>query len=59
MARPLRIEVAGGYHHVSSRGNERRAIYRDDRDRRSFLGLLAGLTRLVQRLRKQLLNIEI
>lgn len=28
---------------MTSRGNERRALYRDDRDRRSFLGLLAGL----------------
>jgi len=30
MARPLRIELAGGLYHVMSRGNERRAIFRDD-----------------------------
>ena len=32
MARPLRIELAGGLYHVMSRGNERRAIVRDDAD---------------------------
>jgi len=41
MARPLRIERAGGWYHVTSRGNERKAIFRDDRDRRHFLELLA------------------
>ena len=40
MARPLRIEVAGGWYHVTARGNERRAIYRDDQDRRHFLELV-------------------
>jgi REP-associated tyrosine transposase len=41
VARRPRIEVAGGYYHVFARGNERRAIYRDDNDRTSFLELLA------------------
>jgi len=40
MSRPLRIEVAGGWYHVTARGNERRAIFRDDRDRRYFLELV-------------------
>jgi putative transposase len=40
IARRPRIEVAGGYYHVFARGNERRAIYRDDNDRTSFLELL-------------------
>ncbi len=40
MARPLRIEYPGAYYHVTSRGNERKAIFRDDRDREKFLGLL-------------------
>jgi len=40
MARPLRIDLKDGWYHVSSRGNERRAIYRDDRDRRRFLELV-------------------
>ena len=40
MARPLRIEIPGGWYHVTARGNERRAIWRDDSDRRHFLALL-------------------
>jgi putative transposase len=43
MARPLRIETPGGWYHVIARGNERKAIYRDHRDRRHFLGLLAEI----------------
>ena len=43
MARPLRIERAGGWYHVTGRGNERRAIYRDNRDRRHFCELLAEM----------------
>lgn len=40
MARPLRIELAGGLYHVTSRGDRREAIYLDDRDRRQWLILL-------------------
>ena len=40
-ARPVRIEVAGGWYPVTARGNERRAVFRDERDRRHFLELLA------------------
>ena len=40
MARPLRIEFAGGLYHVTSRGNAREAIYHDDEDREMFLALL-------------------
>ena len=43
MARPLRIERVGGWYHVTSRGNERQRIYRDDRDREHFLELLAEM----------------
>jgi putative transposase len=41
MARPPRIEIAGGIYHVIARGNERRAIFRDNNDRAAFLELLA------------------
>src|SRR5215213_10285052 len=41
MARPLRIDVPGALHHVTSRGNERRPIFRSNRDREAFLQLLA------------------
>jgi len=43
MARPLRIEMAGGWYHVTARGNERKLIFRDDRDRRHALDLLAEM----------------
>jgi len=40
MARPLRIEYNGAHYHVTSRGNERKAIFRDDTDREKFLELI-------------------
>ena len=43
MARPLRIERPGGRYHLTARGNERREIFRDERDRQHFLELLAEL----------------
>jgi REP element-mobilizing transposase RayT len=44
MARPLRIEIPDGRYHLTARGNnERRMIFRDDRDREHFLELLAEL----------------
>jgi hypothetical protein len=33
MARPLRVEFSGALYHVTARGNERRRIFRDERDR--------------------------
>ena len=41
MTRPLRIEYPGAYYHVTSRGNERKAIFRDDQDREMFLEVLS------------------
>lgn len=40
MARPLRIQFPGAVYHVISRGNERRPIVRDDRDREKRLDWL-------------------
>lgn len=40
MGRPLRVELAGLYYHVLSRGNERREVFCDDHDRDRFLELL-------------------
>lgn len=37
MARTLRIDRIGGWHHVTARGNERRAIWTDDQDRDAFV----------------------
>ena len=41
MARKPRALIEGGIYHITSRGNERRAIFRDDRDRLRFLDNLA------------------
>jgi len=44
MARPLRIEYPGAYYHVTSRGNERKAVYKSRRDREQFLSYLESAT---------------
>jgi len=51
MARPLRVEFPGALYHVTARGNERKPIYRDTRDRARFLERLASA---VQRYRLRL-----
>ena len=40
MARPLRIEYPGAVYHVTSRGNEKKPIFRDDADRENLLNTL-------------------
>lgn len=40
MSRPLRLEHPGALWHVTSRGNEKQPIYRDDLDRQIWLRLL-------------------
>lgn len=40
MSRALRTDFPGAVHHVTSRGNERRPIFFDDRDREMFLHYL-------------------
>ena len=42
MARPLRIEYPGALYHVTSRGNARQRIFRNDKDRSYFIELLAS-----------------
>jgi len=37
MARPLRIELAGGLYHVTYRGDGRENIYENDKDRKEWL----------------------
>ncbi|MFQ5848424.1 MAG: transposase [Candidatus Methylomirabilales bacterium] len=44
MARPLRIEYPGALYHVTSRGNARQSIFKDDQDRRRFLATLKRVT---------------
>jgi putative transposase len=40
MTRPLRLEFAGALYHVTSRGDRREAIYKDDFDRMAWLDVL-------------------
>jgi len=40
MARALRIQYPGAYYHVTCRGNDRKRIFGDDKDRNEFLKLL-------------------
>lgn len=42
MARPLRIEYPGAFYHVTSRGNERKDIFKSNTDREMFLSYLAS-----------------
>jgi putative transposase len=43
MPRQSRIDAAGAFHHVIIRGIERTAIFRDDKDRDSFLDRFGGI----------------
>jgi len=40
MARPLRIQYPGAYYHLTCRGNDRKRIFGDDKDKEKFLKLL-------------------
>jgi putative transposase len=40
MARALRIQYPGAYYHLTCRGNDRKRIFGDDKDREKFLKLL-------------------
>jgi putative transposase len=43
MARPIRVDVVGGWYHVTARGIERRAIFETERDHKHFLELLEAM----------------
>jgi REP element-mobilizing transposase RayT len=40
MARPLRIAYPGAVYHITGRGNEKKTVFRDDQDRKTFLDIL-------------------
>lgn len=44
MTRPLRISYPGAFYHITSRGNERKDIFENKRDRESFLSYLRSTT---------------
>ncbi len=41
MSRPLRLEFSGALYHIVARGNERREVFREDRDRELYLARVA------------------
>ncbi|MCB1957106.1 MAG: transposase [Rhodocyclaceae bacterium] len=43
MARPLRIELAGGLFHLTSRGDRREDIYREGQDRETWLAVFGDV----------------
>lgn len=45
MARPLRIEYSGAIYHITSRGNEKKPIFKDDKDRLIFLNILKDVNK--------------
>jgi REP element-mobilizing transposase RayT len=45
MARPLRIEYPGAVYHITSRGNDKKAVFQDDQDRELFLNILAQVNK--------------
>jgi len=44
VARPLRITYPGAFYHVTSRGNEKKDVFKSRRDREKFLEYLASAT---------------
>ena len=45
MARPLRVEYPGAVYHVTSRGNERKITFKNDKDRHIFLETVQRINR--------------
>ena len=45
MSRPLRIEYPGAVYHITSRGNEKRSVFKDESDREDFLKVLAQVNK--------------
>jgi putative transposase len=43
MVRPFRIDYPDTFYHVLSRGNERKEIFRDDKDHLRFLDTLSKM----------------
>ena len=48
MTRPLRLDVADGWYHITARGIDRREIFSEDRERNHFLSLLEEMSERYQ-----------
>ena len=44
MARPLRILYPGAFYHITSRGNEQKALFKSNKDREKFIEYLESAT---------------
>jgi putative transposase len=51
VTRPLRIEYAGAVYHITSRGNDKKAVFKDDLDRINFLNTLQHVNKETYRVR--------
>ena len=45
MVRPLRIEYPGAVYHITSRGNDKKTVFKDETDRETFLSTLAHVNK--------------
>ncbi len=45
MARPLRIEYAGALYHITTRGNAKQKIFKDQGDQKIFLNILTQVNK--------------
>ncbi len=43
MSRPVRIELSGGLYHITSRGDRRKSIYKDETDYNIFIEILGNV----------------
>jgi len=50
MPRKARIDAPGALHHITIRGIERKAIFRDDQDKEKFIGRLGTILRETRQL---------
>jgi REP element-mobilizing transposase RayT len=65
MARLLRIIYPGAFYHITSRGNQRKEIFKSQADREKFLSYLETATRRIRmnieggkKLKKQIKRVE-
>ena len=49
MGRPLRIEYPGAFYHVTSRVNEKKDVFKSQRDREKFLSYLESVPPVFRR----------
>ena len=45
MTRPLRIEYPGAVYHITSSGNDKKLVFKEEQDREDFLNTLAHVTK--------------